>query len=167
MSDYRRWLLTQLRFVDHIDGHPEPSMQHLDELRFIVEESERRAAAAGLPAAVSACQIRQGPITPDYTRKTLAACLGVIGPTNNESAGLPGATLTVPEVAKDLQVARDRIYEWIRNGRLEAANVNKPGARPSYRIAPEALADFKEKSKLIKTEPKSRTSKQTGVIEFF
>ena len=75
MSDFNRWLLAQLRFVDHIDSHPEPSLQHAEELRHIVDEAQRRAAVDGLPNAVEACQIRQGPITPEYARRILAACL--------------------------------------------------------------------------------------------
>jgi hypothetical protein len=167
MSDYRRWLQAQLRFVDQIDGHPEPSLQHFEELRGIVDEAQRHAAAAGLPIAVEVCQIRQGPITPNYARKILAACLEAMGRADGVSAVRSTATLTVPDVAKDLHVARDRIYGWIRSGRLEATNVNKPGARPSYRVSPEALADFKAKGKMVKPEPKSRGGKQAGIIEFF
>jgi excisionase family DNA binding protein len=167
MSDYRRWLLSQLRCVDHIDGHPEPSLQHLDDLRGIIDEAEKRAALAGLAAAVQVCQIRQGPITPDYARTILAACLGEIGTADDAPAEQSGITLTVPEVAKDLQVARDKVYDWIRSGRLVATNVNKPGARPSYRVSREALADFKAKGKPTKPEPKPRGGRSPNVTEFF
>jgi excisionase family DNA binding protein len=167
MSDFNRWLLAQLRFVDHIDSHPEPSLQHAEELRQIIDEAQRRAAFDGLPVAVEACQIRQGPITPEYARKSLAACLAEAGESDGAPNDAPRATLTVPEVAKDLQVARDKIYDWIRSGRMTATNVNKPGARPSYRITAEALADFKTKSRSSKPEAKPRGGRFSNVTEFF
>ncbi|MEX2112246.1 MAG: helix-turn-helix domain-containing protein [Pirellulales bacterium] len=167
MSDFSRWLLAQLRFVDHIDSHPEPSFQHVEELRQIIDEAQRRAAGDGLPNAVEACQIRQGPISPEYARKILAACLGEAEAGEGASQDAPCATLTVPEVAQDLQVARDKVYDWIRSGRLVATNVNKPGARPSYRVTPEALADFKAKGKPTKPEAKPRGGRSPNVTEFF
>lgn len=167
MSDYRRWLLNQLRFVDHIDSHPAPSFQHAEELRQIIDEAQRRAATSGLPGAVEACQIRLGAITPDYARTILAACLKEAGTADDLPAEQAGVTLTVPEVAKDLQVARDKVYDWIRSGRLVATNVNKPGARPSYRVTPDALADFKAKGKPTKPEAKPRGGRSPNVTEFF
>lgn len=167
MSDYRRWLLNQLRFVDHIDAHPAPSFQHAEELRQIIDEAQRRAATSGLPSAVEACQIRLGPITPDYARAILAKCLKEVGTEGELAVEQVGASLTVPEVAKDLQVARDKVYDWIRSGRLVATNVNKPGARPSYRVTPEALADFKAKGKPTKAEAKRGANRPANVTEFF
>lgn len=157
----------QLRFVDHVDSHPAPSFQHAEELRQIIDEAQKRAAIAGLPLAVEACQIRQGPITPAFARRILAACIKETETGEAVSTCAPCATLTVPEVAKDLQVARDKVYDWIRSGRLAATNVNKPGARPSYRVSPEALADFKAKGKQTKAETKPRGNRSANVTEFF
>jgi len=49
--------------------------------------------------------------------------------------------LSPPQVAKQLQVGRDKVLNWIRSGELKAANVSD-SFRPRYRIAPASLDLF-------------------------
>jgi excisionase family DNA binding protein len=55
----------------------------------------------------------------------------------------PGRPLTVPEVAKFLQVAPTKIRAWIRSGRLQGYNVAETeSGRPKYRVSPDDLEAF-------------------------
>ncbi len=64
----------------------------------------------------------------------------------------PERWLLPQEAAKVLAVSQDKIYAWIREGRLSALNVANPGKRPQYRIPKEALLNIKEpyKPKILK-----------------
>ena len=56
------------------------------------------------------------------------------------------AALTVAEVARRYGVTAHTVLAWIRSGDLRAVNVGRrPGARPSWRITPEALAGFESR----------------------
>lgn len=66
---------------------------------------------------------------------------------------------TVPEAAKLLHVSKDKLRAWIVAGRLQAANVNERGKRPSYRISDMQLADFLAKCSvvtMVQRTPRSR-----------
>ncbi len=78
--EMKRWANAQLKTVDAIEylaeiGEYVPD-DHGRELAEIVTEAQRRATAAGLPLAVTACQqsTRIGQI--GKTREALAACIG-------------------------------------------------------------------------------------------
>jgi excisionase family DNA binding protein len=78
-------------------------------------------------------------------------------------------SLTPPQVAKLWRVSPDKVLTWIRSGELRAFNVaTKLGARPAYRIEPEALDEFKARRN-PKPQPKQKRSRKpsAGVIEFF
>lgn len=117
MTDYRRWLLAQLKFVETIDKHPEPQSHHFDELRNLITEAGQRASVAGLPVAVQACETRQGPISPDIARKILAICLGTIEPASD--------LLSVAQAASRLQVRPRVIYEACAAGQLRHRRVGR------------------------------------------
>jgi excisionase family DNA binding protein len=162
MSTYRHWLLAQLRFAENIDAHPEPQVQHFDDLRQVIAEASKRAAAAGLPDAVKACKIRRGAISAGIAREVLARCL----------AAVPGKSqvkkerLTPPQVAKRYGVSADTVRQWIETGELRAANVAAPGTkRPRYRIEASALADFDKRrtAEAKPPTPRQRRRKKTAL----
>ncbi|MCE5302363.1 MAG: helix-turn-helix domain-containing protein [Planctomycetaceae bacterium] len=51
-------------------------------------------------------------------------------------------TMTPPQVAKFLRVRKTTVLDWIRTGELRAINISN-FARPSYRVDPADLEDFK------------------------
>ena len=138
------WIKQQLRFIDEMESFPERDLQAYEDFRSIVAEASQRAAAAGIPAGVAACQIRPGPIAPNIAREVLAKCL----------EACPGSTeLTPPQVAKRYSVSPDTVRLWIATGKLRATNVAKPGKRPSYRVNVLQLADF-DKLSMVEAAPK-------------
>jgi excisionase family DNA binding protein len=113
MSDFPNWLRQQLRQIDRLDNHPEPTLQHCDELASLISEAARRAALAGLPLAVSACRIRSGPVGTDLARAILAECLAAI-PTPDDDGG----PLTAAQAAKRLNVSTRQVYALCERGEL-------------------------------------------------
>lgn len=57
--------------------------------------------------------------------------------------------MTVPQYARHLGVATNKVLGWIRSGRLSALNVSN-GDRPRYVIPPESIASFEAR---IATQP--------------
>jgi excisionase family DNA binding protein len=138
---FATWIKQQLRFIDEMEAFPERDLQAYEDFRSIVAEASKRAAAAGIPAGVAACQIRSGPIAPNIAREVLAKCL----------AACPGSTeLTPPQVAKRFGVKPETVIHWIRAGKLRAINVAKPGKRPRWRIGEEMLKEFGNVKRTVK-----------------
>lgn len=137
MSTFPQWLRQQLNALDRLESHPDPPEHVFDDVAAMIRDAGRRAAKAGIPAAVEACDIRPGPVAIDLARKILAECLAATG---DESA-----SLTPPQAAKRLGVSPETVIGWIRSGELKAANVGKGKKRARYRIEPDALAEFQRK----------------------
>ena len=88
-----KWIHQQLTYLNELEAQPEFFPHQHDDVRDLIREAGRRAALAGLPAAVAACELRGGGLSPSAARRILAACL----------AAMPAkraARLTPPEVAK-------------------------------------------------------------------
>ncbi|QDU26275.1 hypothetical protein ETAA8_13520 [Anatilimnocola aggregata] len=88
-----KWIHQQLTYLNELEAQPEFFPNQHGDVRAMIREAGRRAALAGLPAAVEACDIRAGGLSPSAARQILAACL----------AAMPlkrTARLTPPEVAK-------------------------------------------------------------------
>jgi excisionase family DNA binding protein len=78
--------------------------------------------------------------------------------------------LTPPQVAKLLGVDPATVIGWIRSGELRAYNVgSRRSMRPSYRIDPDALEQFKKLRQVIPPPPRTarRKRRDNDVIEFF
>ena len=141
MANYRQWLQAQLRYVEEIDAHPAPSLQHLDELRELIAESERRAAASGLPAAVGACRIRPGPIAPAVAREILATCLAVSAlPTAETRESLSSVAMSVKQAAGKLGISERVVRDLIAAGELGSHRVGN--GRGQVRILPRDLETY-------------------------
>ncbi len=54
--------------------------------------------------------------------------------------------LTVEQVAKELQVHKNRVYSWIQSGELPAIDIGRRG-KHSYRISRSDLDAFKQARK--------------------
>lgn len=77
---------------------------------------------------------------------------------------------TAAEVAAQFSVRIDTVLSWIHDGSLIAINVaRRPGGRPRWRIAAEALEQFvATRSAQAKRVPARRRRRAGhGVIEFF
>lgn len=55
-------------------------------------------------------------------------------------------TLTVQEVADELRVHRNTVYDWIAARRIKAINIAAPGTRPLMRIRRTDLEAFLKSS---------------------
>jgi excisionase family DNA binding protein len=151
---YAKWLKAQLRRVEELANHPEPDLSDFDDLRSLIREAARRAAAAGVPDAVRACKIRRGPISTSIAREVLAACLAAVPVTQTER-------LTPPQAAKRLGISPDTVLGFIRRGELKASNVSK-AQRPRYRITPEALAEFEARRTTERPQVQRRRKPSTS-----
>ena len=138
MATYRQWLLAQLRQIDKIDADPLPEMCQLDGLRSIINEAERRATMAGVPAAVQACKVRKGPFSIIAARKVLAACLGAI-PED------PRAPMTVRQAAKTLDISERLVRDLIARRTLPHHRVGN--GRGQIRILPRDIEDFRNRER--------------------
>ena len=128
---YAKWLRQQLSELDNI-----PDDVAGEHLAAIIAEAERRAADAGLPAAVEACQIRPGPVGVDLARRVLAECLAACP---DESKDL----LNPSDVAELLSVSPATVAEWIESDQLKASNLSK-SMRPRWVIHRPDLDRFLE-----------------------
>ena len=116
MNTYRRWLESQLKYVEKIDQHPAPQYHHNEELRQIITEASQRASVVGLPAAVHACDIRTGPIAPNVAREVLAACLATIDLVDDQP-------LTVSQAAERFNVSKRTLYRLVESGDLPCQRI--------------------------------------------
>jgi excisionase family DNA binding protein len=161
MKKYAKWLRSQLTYVDKLESEPFTEA-FFDDLRSTIDEAEQRAAVVGLPDAVQACQIRPGRIGVDLARRILSECLAscVSDP--------PRDTLTVPQIASQLKVSRDTVRNWIASGKLQAANLNRPGTRPRWVVKRDDLDAFLKKRQPDPQPAKARRRReQDDVIGFF
>lgn len=107
-ASFRKYLRDQLKALQ---GVQEPDLDFYEGLRHVVSEAARRAAEAGLPAAVEVCAaVRKGGITPDIARHVLSQCLAVTEPESE--------TLNAKELADLLGVHVRSIYRRKLDGSL-------------------------------------------------
>ena len=111
--DFRGWLLQNLKFVESLARQPEWSESHYTQLRQIVAEARRKAAAAGLPTAVEACA-KTGEVNHDDARKILAACLSAVGAVPMD----PNRPLSVEEAAQMLNVSPRKVYQLCQQRKI-------------------------------------------------
>lgn len=118
----KKWVLSKLRYLDELAGHPELQSCHFDELRAIVAQATRKAAQIGIAVP----RMRQGPISIYLCRKVLAGVLAEIKPT--------GDLLTVAEAAEKFNVSKRTLYREVEGGNLPCERI-----RGTIRIRPADL----------------------------
>jgi excisionase family DNA binding protein len=128
MSTFAHWIKSELKAIDRLPADPPECV--FDDIATTIREAGRRAAVAGLPAAVKACQIRPGPVAPALARRILAECLAAI-PTPEDDGG----PLTAAQAAKRLNVSTRQVYALCERGELR--HTKKP-----IRIPADAIAEY-------------------------
>jgi excisionase family DNA binding protein len=118
----KKWVLSKLRYLDELAGHPELQPCHFDELRTIVAQATRKAAQVGIAVP----RVRQGPISIDLCRSVLAGVLAEIKPTSD--------LMTVAEAAEKFNVSKRTLYREIKGGNLPCERI-----RGTIRIRPADL----------------------------
>ena len=137
---FRRWLKRKIQELDT----PESDLAVCDGAGAVVQEAAATALVLGLPDLYRLCQFKGhlGGIPSlgiGNAREILAGCLAGLPATAKPTGGL----LTVTEVARRLQVNRDKVLGWIHYNRLRAVNTAKGSlGRPRWRIKPADLDDF-------------------------
>lgn len=67
------------------------------------------------------------------------------------------ADYKISEIVKLLRVSKNTVHDWIRAGTLKACNVAKADSkRPSYRITPQALEEFRKNRATVQEEPSAK-----------
>jgi excisionase family DNA binding protein len=122
---FARWLKTQLAELDSI-----PDDFAGDYLSGVIEEAERRAAAAGLVDIVAMCQIRPGPVGVELARRVLSECLA--------ACDTEPELLDIKRAADYLGYSVRGLRNLIKQGRIR---YTRNGGGP-YRFRQEWLADF-------------------------
>jgi excisionase family DNA binding protein len=148
-ADYRAWLRKQLIELERLQSHPSPDLQLFDDAADVVREVGRRAAIAGVSAAVSLCDIRAGGLAPVTAREILAGCLAAIPRPQKER-------LTPPEVAKRYGVSPDTVRKWIADGDLVAVSIGSKGKRARSVVELSALEVFDKRRTAKASPPPSR-----------
>lgn len=103
-----------------------------------VEQAFRLACRHGFDAVLP----ERGCLTP---REGLQALGRILAWTERYAKRRPSNWLTPPQAARKLGVSPDTVRGWIVSGTLMAINVGGLSKRASYRICPEALADFERR----------------------
>jgi len=72
-------------------------------------------------------------------------------------------------VARLLGVRDSKVFGWIRSGELTASNLaTRAGARPRYRVSPQALDAFLSNREVVPPpKPVRRRKRDDDVIEYF
>jgi excisionase family DNA binding protein len=136
MNQFARWLRQQLVSFDQLETDHRDPLGDCESIADVIAEAGRRAAVAGLPDAVKACQIRSGPVGTDLARRVLSACLRACQPADEQT------TLTVRRAAARIGVAYDTVLDWITSKQLKASNIGKGKVKARYRIAVADLESF-------------------------
>jgi transposase-like protein len=74
---------------------------------------------------------------------------------------------TVSDVARRYRVARKRVREWIRRGRLAAINTADPLHRPRWVVTPDALVKFERGRQATPMPKPTRRRKRTDLVDYF
>lgn len=127
----KTWLLAQLRYLDSLESLPEWSESLWDDVRAVIDEASRRAAVAGLPDAVKACQMRAGGAAPSLARELLAGCLAACRSPQNETAP---EWLNIKEAAGKLGIGTKKMYQLCADGLIRHQKVGR-----QIRISPDDL----------------------------
>jgi excisionase family DNA binding protein len=142
MSTFAHWLRAELKSLDRLP--PDPPECVFDDIAATIREAGRRAALAGLPNAVKACQIRSGPVAPSLARRILAECLAATATPDDD-----GGPLTAAQAAKRLNVSARQIYALCERGDLR--HTTKP-----IRIPADAIDDYQRQGMKSKQPVKLR-----------
>lgn len=159
---YAKWLRQQLDHLNWLASHPAPFPHHFDDLADLIAEAEQRAASAGLPAAVEACQIRPGPVGIELARRVLSKCLGACAIPKPESKP---DTLNPPMVARQLKVSPDTVRGWCESGLLKASNV-ATGKRARWIIQRSDLDTFLQSRQRPLPQPARRRRRDDGFRKY-
>ena len=134
----RKFIEEKLVEIDSMLGTYEDNQQLGEDYREIIKEVEDKTKELKQDKVRAFCHaIRDGGISHQIATQTLIDCLVVIEPENHNRDWL-----LVSEVADEMRVGQTKVHTWIREGRLQAFNVNDRG-RPSYRIEKSELANMK------------------------
>ena len=125
----REFLKKQIQYLttDHDDAYAVA-----DDCRLIIHDITVLAIESGLPEIVELAEACK--LTRPAVRILLASCLELC-PAEAEPVR---DWLLVSEVAEKLRVSSNKVLGWVRDGQLQALNVNS-GGRPSYRIKVDAI----------------------------
>ena len=99
----------------------------------LLTDLELKASDAGCFDAVDLCQVRQGPIGPQWARLILTRCLSAVSEQPE-----PAPWLMVGEVADLMRVGESKVRQWLDEGRLKSVDVSNAG-RTQHRIHIDAL----------------------------
>ncbi|MBX3411858.1 MAG: helix-turn-helix domain-containing protein [Pirellulales bacterium] len=114
---FKSWLKKQLAKLDEIEQWDEIPLNVFDDLRNVIHEAERKAAAAGVPNAVAACRkLRPGGISIGIAREVLAECLQAISVSPDPET--PDGPLTVQQAARLLNISTRKVYSLCESGEL-------------------------------------------------
>ena len=73
----------------------------------------------------------------------------------------PPRSLTVKQVAENLQLSDEQVLAWIKAGDLQATNVATGKVRPSWRISPAQLAAFERRRASVPATAESPPPRRT------
>jgi excisionase family DNA binding protein len=78
------------------------------------------------------------------------------------------AMLTVPELARQWGVSRNKIVAWITSGQLGAINFAlQSGGRPRWKIPAEAVAAFEAGRSAVPTMPRVQRRRKLEATAYF
>jgi excisionase family DNA binding protein len=142
-TQFAKWLRSQLAPLDELEADPRDTLESCNDLADVISEAGRRAAAAGLPDAVKACQIRSGPVGTDLARRVLSTCLAAYQATNQKARVkvLDDGPLTVEQAAAELGVSNSTVYRLCDDGVLSHARI---GTRIT--ITPQQLEQYRREA---------------------
>ncbi len=85
---------------------------------------------------------------------------------------IPGASLTVTQIAERFAVDRDVVVAWIKTGQLAAVDVSRAKRTlPRWRITPEALREFELSRSSVKPAKPQRAQRRAkrpaDFVEYF
>ena len=156
VPEFKKWLAKRIQEVDSwlADGLDEQEVY--ETCRYWLSEVEREATAAGVDGAIEPCQVGGEFISAKKTRQILAKCMAAIPEPILDS-------LSPPQIARKHQISAETVRNWIRSGKLNAANIAKDGKQVRNKVKCEDWDSFwetlqqekKQTSKPKKREPET------------
>lgn len=125
---FRKYLLCSIADLNRLSEHPSFDLQQADEVREIVRETGRRAVAAGIPAAVKLCDVRNGGLAAVVGREILAACLGALSAESIQSNDV----VSIDEAARVLGYSASGVRKLVRRRAIQFSQ-SRPHAPIKFR----------------------------------
>ncbi len=139
MNQFRRWLRSQIAYLDKLADQDELADVDFDDAGRIITEASRRAAMLGFGQWSRYVATEQ--LAPERAREILAEMIAATEKGRTAEPVSDDAPMTVEQAARRLNLGKRTVYRLVETGELQADRTGR-----AIRITPQAIAEYLARS---------------------